>query len=904
MIGKTLGPYTLTAPLGSGGMGEVYRAHDARLDREVAVKVLPPAMAQDAGAMARFEAEARAVAALSHPNIVAIFDVDTEGDTAYVVTELLEGDTLADLLIEGPLPYRKASDYAREIALGLAAAHDKGIVHRDVKPANIFVTTDGRVKLLDFGLAKASALMSGTQSDSVQATVIGTEPGTILGTVGYMAPEQVRGDVADARSDIFSLGSVFFEMLDGRPTFRRDTSAETMTAILREEPPAPASSAQQLPRSLERVVRHCLEKRAEDRFQTARDLAFAIDNASIASGSDITPPAVPPATGSTERRGVPWAATAGLVLVAAVAAFGVGRTQSPEVAAPEPSRLRQVTFSGVDFQPAASPDGRQIAFRSLRNNIPGLWLKQLSTGGERRLTSDEDATPRFHPDGASILFGRLTGTQTDLHRIGLLGEQPRRLVRDAIHGDWSPDGSKIAFVRVIVSDAILGLYDVERGTETELFRVEGFALEHPRFSPDGTRIAVTRMPITNASGGHTQLLIDAQTGAAGQLPLPPHRAAMTGATWSVSGEALIYGLAPNATGDRTGLPGRVVRQDIESGQFTTLFWAAGMFPQRNGTAGFGAIERIGTDRLAVGIARVGTLLREMSLPEGGEATNGRALTLGDGQDRQPVYSPDGRHVLFSSNRSGNLDLWRLDRGTLELTQITDDVAQDWDPAYSPDGQSILWSSDRSGVLQVWLSDAQGNSPRQVTSASNDGQNPTMTADGEWIIYASADPSQLGLHRVRVDGTDDEIIGTGVIGIPQVAPAGTWVAYGNPGGVQGTNVLVVDAATGEPLDLGPGIRIPPQGLAGSSSLTIGRPRWLNARTLAFTSHDPSVTGNTIVARDIVPGFDTTPSQRLLLAAPYGQLAESFGISPDGRFITVAFQTSSFTLAIADQVSGLE
>jgi Tol biopolymer transport system component len=907
MIGKTLGPYTLTDALGAGGMGEVYRAHDARLDREVAIKVLPADMASNTGAMARFETEAKAIAALSHPNIVAIFDVGQEGETAFVVTELLEGEALSDLLLEGPLPYRTAADYAREIALGLAAAHDRDIVHRDVKPANVFVTTDGRVKLLDFGLAKASSLMSGTHSDSVQATVIGTEPGTILGTVGYMAPEQVRGEPADARSDIFALGSVLFEMLDGRAAFRRDTSAETMTAILREEPPAPSSGAQQLPRSLERVVRHCLEKRPDDRFQTARDLAFAIDNASVTSGSEIVPP--PSASGASRSRrlsSVPLAATIGLALVAAIAAFVVGRTQAPAAVVGKPARLRQLTFSGADFEAAASPDGRQVVFRSHRNDEAGLWIKQLSTGGERRLTSGQDATPRFHPDGASVLFTRLTGLQTDLHRIGLLGEQPRRLVTDALQGDWSPDGTRIAFVRGTRADAMLGVYDVGNATEVELFNVEGLALEDPRFSPDGTTIAVTQLPTTNAAGSMQQVLIDAQTGVVTTMPAPALPTAMTGVSWSASGDALIYGLAANSTGDRTGQPGRVVRQEIATGEITTLFWTAGMFPQRAGSAGFGAVERIGTDRLALGVARIGARLREIPLGASDANATGRALTLGDAQDRQPVYSRDGRSILFSSNRSGNLDLWTVDRETLKLTQITDDAAQDWDPAFTPDGQNILWSSDRNGTLQVWMSDLQGNGARQVTNAAQDAQNPTLTGDGEWIVYASGDPQQLGLHRARLDGTEDAIIVSIVVGIPETAPTGAWVAFSDVGRARGTRLLIVDALTGEFLDIGEVIHLPAMGIVGNrdSTLSTARPRWLNAGTLAFTAAVPGRIGNFIYARDIVEGVDTSSTERVLVTSPYGEVIETFGISPDGRFVTVAFQTSSHTLAIADQVHGLE
>jgi len=907
MIGKTLGPYILTEALGAGGMGEVYRAHDERLDREVAIKVLPQGLAGDAAAMARFEAEAKAIAALSHPNIVGIFDVGHEGDTAYVVTELLEGDTLGDLLLEGPLPYRKASDYAREIALGLAAAHDKGIVHRDVKPANIFVTRDGRVKLLDFGLAKSSSLLSGKPGESVQATVVGTEPGTILGTVGYMAPEQIRGEVADARSDIFALGAVLFEMLNGKPAFRRDTSAETMTAILREEPPQPTSGDRPLPRSLERVVRHCLEKRPEDRFQTARDLAFAVDNASVASGSDIRvpdPAAIPSATRRSARTN--WLAIGGVALVAAAAGLLAGRALVPAAVPVEPARLQQITFSGTDTDPAASPDGLTVAFGSMREGGTGIWIKQLSTGGERQITAGNDARPRFSPDGQSLLFTRLTGDTLDLHRTTLVGGQARRLVDNATEGDWSADGEQVVFVRSDSLSSSLWLLDLESSQETMLIDgTVGFVLETPRFSPEGSRVVVTRLPITNAAGGGQQLIVDVGGGEVTEVPMVTDSGATTGATWTASGDALVYGVSPNATGDRTGVPGRVLRQDLATGEARTLFWVDGLFPQRGDSSGFGVIDRVGTSGLVLGITRVEQRLHEMDLERDAPGSRGRALTAGAAQDRQPTYSPDGRKILFSSNRSGNLDLWLLDRETLVLTQVTDDTAQDWDPAFSPDGRQILWSSDRSGNLQIWLSDVDGNAARQVTAGLVDAQNPTLTADERWIIYVSADASGLGVHRVRPDGSEDELIYTGALGIVESAPTRAWAAFSQiPGATP--QVRVLDMDTGSLLDLGPGIRIPLTLTAASTTggLTMGRPRWLpGSETVAFVSHGGNdLTG--IYTQDIRPGVDTTSTRRLLGGGIQGELAESFGISPDGRFLVIALQRNSHSLVIASNVSGIE
>jgi serine/threonine protein kinase len=271
--GARVGPYEIVAAIGAGGMGEVYRAKDTRLDREVAVKVLPPAFAQDVDRLARFEREAKAVAALSHPNILAIFDFGLDNDIAYAAMELLQGETLRERLTDGALPVRKAIEIAMLVARGLTAAHDKGIVHRDLKPENIFLLRDGQVKILDFGLTRTAAHAA---SGATATVAVISDPGTVMGTVGYMAPEQVRGQVADARCDLFAFGAVLFEMLSGHRAFHRDTAAETMTSILKDEPRELSGSRAEVTPALDSIIHHCLEKNPSERFQTARDVAFAL----------------------------------------------------------------------------------------------------------------------------------------------------------------------------------------------------------------------------------------------------------------------------------------------------------------------------------------------------------------------------------------------------------------------------------------------------------------------------------------------------------------------------------------------------------------------------------------------------------------------------------------------------
>jgi serine/threonine protein kinase len=315
--GTRLGPYEILALIGAGGMGEVYRARDARLNRDVAIKILPDSVAREPASRARFEREAQAVAALSHPNVLAVFDTGVHGDHLFVVTELLEGETLRDRLREGQVPVRKALEWGVGIARGLAAAHDKQVVHRDLKPENIFLTSDGRVKILDFGLAKSpGAPASGSDAAETAAAITGD--GMVLGTAGYMAPEQVRGQAIDGRTDLFALGAVLYEVLTGRRAFRRDTAAETMTAILHADPPELTLLRPDLPPGLERIVRHCLEKNPRERFQSADDVAFALE--SVQTGTTGT-------TGATGASRIARRVAVAVALAAAAAGIWWAATQ-------------------------------------------------------------------------------------------------------------------------------------------------------------------------------------------------------------------------------------------------------------------------------------------------------------------------------------------------------------------------------------------------------------------------------------------------------------------------------------------------------------------------------------------------------------------------------------------------
>ena len=382
-------------------MGEVYKARDTRLGRDVAIKVLPAAFSADADRLHRFEQEARAAAALNHPNILAVHDIGTNGAAPFIVSELLEGTTLRERLLAGSVPVRKAIAYAVEIARGLAAAHDKGITHRDLKPENLFITADDRIKILDFGLAK----LTQDQSTLVAASALRTappqtEPGLVLGTVGYMAPEQVRGLTVDHRADLFAFGAVLYELVSGQRAFRRDTAPETMTAILNEDPPDLLSIERPVPPGLARIVHRCLEKSPPARFQTASDLAFALEALSDPSG---TAQVVGPSRRSQPGERFAWMSA--LALVTGIAAFAMVWALRPGPSAPE---MRLDITAPPTRDPASmalSPDGKQIVFAGTSQGRHQLLLRRLDSASARPLPGTDDASmPFWSPDSRSIGF--------------------------------------------------------------------------------------------------------------------------------------------------------------------------------------------------------------------------------------------------------------------------------------------------------------------------------------------------------------------------------------------------------------------------------------------------------------------------------------------------------------------
>ncbi|MCX6543897.1 MAG: protein kinase [Acidobacteria bacterium] len=480
-----LSRYRIVSPLGEGGMGAVYRARDTKLEREVAIKILSEALATDPAALARFEREAQAVATLSHPNILGIHDFGVERGTPYAVMELLEGQTLRELMGGAAVPPRKAVEYALQIAAGLAAAHAGGITHRDIKPENVFVTRDGHVKILDFGLAKQR------QAAPADATVVttrnmSTEPGMVMGTVGYMAPEQIRGQPIDHRVDIFAFGAVLYELLAGRRAFQGATPADTASAVLKEDPPELATTAAaHIPPSLDRIVRRCLEKNPDERFQSARDVAFALE---AMSGSSV---ATGPSAAVTQRKRRPWMAIAAVLAVAAAlaAAFVVGRSSGPS----GPSRITRLTYRHGQVDAARfAPDGQTIVYSASWNGSPyEVFSTRLDSTESRALGFPGTVLAAVSATGDMALLRNAvpfiatqpTAQEGMLARAPLAGGSARDLAEAVQFAEWSPDGKQLAVVRFL---------DGKSRLECPIGRVlyeTGGLIANPRFSPRGDRIA-------------------------------------------------------------------------------------------------------------------------------------------------------------------------------------------------------------------------------------------------------------------------------------------------------------------------------------------------------------------------------------------------------------------------------
>ena len=761
--GTRFGPYEILAPLGAGGMGEVYRAHDTKLKREVAIKVLPDALARDADALARVEREAHAVAALNHPNILSIHDFGDESGTSYAVTELLEGETLRTKLEGGWLGSRRSIEIAVQIATGLAAAHEKGIIHRDLKPENVFLTSDGRVKILDFGLAKRDRMEAA--ETHAPTTPAGTQPGTVMGTVGYMSPEQVRGQEVDARTDIFSFGAILYEMLSGRRAFKGDSGIETMNAILKEEPPDLLETGRNISPTLDRIVRHCLEKSPEARFHSARDVAFDLESlsgtTSAASGAAIRD--------AGSRFGRRAAALLALLLALSAAFFGGLRARRDE-----PLSFRAFTFRRGTIRSARfAPDGHTIVYGASWQGAP---IRLFSASAEHL-----ESVPIALPDAdlfsintaGELLISLRRHSLTTHHNVGILALAPlsggaaHEILENVQTADFGPDGKSLAVIREVE-----GKNRLEYPRGTVLCETVGW-MSHLSVSPRGDQVAFF---------DHNDRWDN--RGALAVVDRQGHRKTLTriynseeGLSWSPSGDEIWYSAGQGLAGDSVlavtpagktrvvyrGLGNMSIFDCARDGK-VLLSRAVNQREMMFGRAGEARERDLSwfdwpypIDMLANGDT---VLFFESGL--GAAPTNGVFIRKADGSpavrigDGTPLsLSPDGRFAISRAYTSPP-QIVLLPTGAGEPKTLPFGAVEGDQASWFPDGRRILLEGHEAGQgARLYVAGADGGSVRPISGEGVriNGSNP-ISPDGRFVTATGRDGKS---YVYGVDGGEPRLI---------------------------------------------------------------------------------------------------------------------------------------------------
>jgi serine/threonine protein kinase/Tol biopolymer transport system component len=886
--GTRVGPYVIVEPIGAGGMGEVYRARDAKLGREVALKVLPTAVAADPDRLSRFDREARLLATLNHPNIGAIYGLESlsSGDAGspVLVLELIEGPTLSEhipLLPRGQARVRAALEIARQIAEALDAAHERGVIHRDLKPGNVKITPDGQVKVLDFGLAKSQTESpSVDSSNSPTVTVDGTDAGVILGTAVYMSPEQTRGRQVDKRTDIWSFGCVLYEMLTGTRAFKGETTSDLIAAILETKPDLsrlPAGT----PASVTRLLRRCFEK---DPRRRLRDIADA--RADIEDELSVQ-------AAARESRRVSLVPTWLVVLIAllaiggpAIAWFAALRSIAP----PPPAfdHVARIVATGAhEYAPVLSPDGKWIAYLSNARGPTDVWVKFLAGGDPANLTASSKLTIQstdyvsgiaVSPDGTQIAFTAVESLSRASTWVipAPLGGVPRRVLPDGNYGlDWSPDGKHIVFIRAggPLGDALV-VADADGQHETVIAKRQGAQHIHwPRWSGDGKYIYFNHGP-QNFNIEPTAIFRIPSGGG----PIEPVIATARRAAFPFSnrdGTALVYAANP----DTVDL--NIWWRDLKTGRDTRLTSGIGEYTHpalsADGRMIVGTVldSRQSLKRIAVQFD---------SPPQVEDITDGR----GGSGDFDPASSPDGTQLVFSSSRTGNRNLWVMQTGSIAPAPLTSGVAIDERPAISPDGKQVAFVSDRSGSRGIWLIATEGGTPRFLVKADV-VDTLSWSPDGSQVVFATPTEDAPGLMVVSVaDGK------TTTLKTPSAATGPTWsrdgvIAFIEPhGGAIGAFAQLIrpngERVSSAPLDA-----------AGSPQMANGSLVWSPDGTRIAAA---SLPGAGLGSLWIIDPARPKP-YRKLLDLPSGIFTRGLTWSHDGKSLTFGTYQWSGDIFLAER-----
>ena len=768
-LGQRFGAYRVDSLLGAGGMGEVYRAHDSRLGRDVALKVLPPFFTADPDRLARFEREARVLASLNHPNIAAIYGVeDTDGVRALVL-ELVEGETLADRIARGPVPVKDALAMARQIADALDAAHEKGIIHRDLKPANVKITPAGTVKVLDFGLAKAAEPADvGMGASAATVRLSGSHEGLIIGTAAYMSPEQARGQAIDKRTDIWAFGCVLFELLTGRSAFGKSTMTDTLAAVVEREPDWTALPPA-TPPAVRRLLERCLEKDAKRRLRDIGDARAETDDAGRSSTIDAPPRAV---VAGTRRHPPAWIAVAAAVAGVGLVTWTLMGRQADGTGLRLSRAVRLTSSSAQEFGPAISPDGKWVAYYSNARGPTDVWVRFLDSGATVNLTASLNLELparanigglAISPDGATVAFvARADPKQATFDTWVIpapVGGAPRKLLAVYQGVQWSPDGRRLVCIRPGSSrgDALI-VADGDGTNAREVLPPQGGRHVHwPVWSRDGQFIYFiytfagfhgepSEIFRVEADGGTPEVVVSSARRAIYPAPLPDGGVVYAGNNGSV--DLGLWWRPPGSGPARLLAPG--VREYAEL--------------------------RLSADGRYL-VASLSDIRQSLVLfPVSASVTQMRPMNAVETGDVEPSFDRTGQRMVFSSTRAGSRNLWIARADGSQARPLTSETALDERPAFSPDGTQIAFVSDRGERRGIWLVSAEGGAPRLLREAVA-LDSLTWSRDGTRILYATPGRDLPELVSLSVsDGSLAAFPTPGAAVAPAWSPTADVIAY--------------------------------------------------------------------------------------------------------------------------------
>ncbi len=743
MVGRTLSHYKILEKIGSGGMGDVYLAEDTKLSRRVALKVLPADLAKDEDRRARFEREAKAVAALNHPNIVTLHSIEESDGVHFITMELVRGKTLAERLPRNGFPLEQFFEVAIPLTDGVATAHQRGITHRDLKPSNVMLTDEGQIKILDFGLAKLSREIPGAGGSEIETTAV-TQEGMLVGTLGYMSPEQAEGKSVDHRADIFALGVVFYELLTGQLPFRGESPAGVVSSILKDQPRPLSDVKLDIPRDLSRIVRRCLEKDPTRRFQSALDLRNELDDSKedLAKGAGYAP-----AAAAARRRGGRFLLSLASASIAGALGFLLGGLVHEDRVGslPKLARPRQITAAlGVENYPTWSPDSSRVAYAAVtgRDNWD-IWVSQVSGGPPVNLTPDHhgaDMHPSWSPDGAQIAFAS-SRDGGGCFVMPALGGRARKVTRFAGspergHPAWSSDGRDLA---CLGGDDVLRITRVDSGEFRDL-ALPGFPgrLYDVSWSADGRFFALVEAPSYNSPATRLWLLRESDGEA---TPLSDGRTSLWGPSFHQDG-SLYY--VSNAGGTMDLWLQRLRDDGSPEGPPEAVTVGLGL-QGRAVVSHDGSKLAFAKGRLVANVWRVPILWDRPATWQ-----DAVPLTSEQAHVESLDVCRDRRLLAFSSDRAGSLNLWVMPTDGGEPQQRTAHAASDWGPAWSPDCEEIAFHSDRSGNRDIWVVPLEPGPARQLTRRTENDLDPRWSPDGKRLVF-SAGPQPAQTWAVDADG---------------------------------------------------------------------------------------------------------------------------------------------------------